>query len=70
MTPQGLKMLLTEMESNIQEMKDIADRFESGEITDKDRFDVESRLIINTYSIRSKINIISSFIASLVDTIK
>lgn len=66
----GLKMLLEEMESNIQEMKDIADKVQNGQLTANDSLNIEGRLIINTFSIRIKVNTISTFIADFVDNLK
>lgn len=66
----GLKMLLEEMESNIQEMKDIADSIQKGKLTSKDSLKIEGKLVINTFSIRTKVNIISKFIADFVDNLK
>lgn len=70
MRTRGLKMLLEEMESNIQEIKDIADKVQLGELTSKDSCNIETKLIIDTFSIRSKANIISTFIADFVDNLK
>lgn len=66
----GLKMLLEEMENNIQEMKDITDKVKTGELTSKDRITIEGKLIIYTFGIRTKINIISKFITHFVDNLK
>ncbi len=66
----GLKILLEEIESSIQEMKDIADRVKNGELTAKDSIEVERKLIIGTFNIRNKINTISKFIAYFVDNLK
>ncbi len=66
----GLTMLLEEMENNIQEMKDIADRVKNGELTSKDSLKVEGQLVIDTFSIRTKANTISRFIAEFVDNLK
>lgn len=46
MKPRGLKMLLEEMESNIQEMKDIADKVQNGELTSKDSLEIEENLLL------------------------
>ena len=70
MKPRGLKMLLEEMESNIQEIKDIADKVQNGELTSKDSLEIEEKLVIDTFSIRTKVNIISKYIAYFVDNLK
>lgn len=70
MNETGLKMLLEEMENNIQEMKDIADKIKNGELTSKDSLKIEGKLVIDTFSIRTKVNIISKFIADFVDNLK
>lgn len=70
MGTRGLKMLLEQMQKNIREMMDIADKVENGELSSKDSLNVESRLVVDIFSIRSKANIISTFIADFVDNLK
>lgn len=70
MGTRGLKSLLEQMQKNIQEMMDIADKVENGKVSSKDSLNVESRLVVDIFSIRSKANIISTFIADFVDNLK
>lgn len=70
MGAKGLKILLEEIQNNIQEMMDIADKVQNGEVSSKDSRKVERILVADIFSIRGKANIISTNIANFVDNIK
>lgn len=66
----GLEMLLEQMESSIQKMKDIVDKVQNGELSAKDICEIEVELIVDIFNIRRAVNTISTFLADFVDNIK
>lgn len=66
----GLEMLLEQMESSIQEMKDLVDKIQSEELSSKDSCEIEAEFVVDIFKIRRAVNTLSTFLADFVDSLE